>query len=317
MVRLSVRRPQIEIRWRMRCLVQHTTRYLYYELVPVCHNEVRLAPRNFGRQQCASFELRVEPAPTMIGCRQDYFGNQVNFFSLHEGHRELVIAGTSEVELGPAVQLQPENSLPWEQARESLLADRSPTGLDARQFAFNSVRVHASRELAEYAAASFTPRRPWLAAALDLTHRIHRDFAYDTAATSVNTPLDEAFHLRRGVCQDFAHVQIGCLRSLGLPARYVSGYLLTTPPAGKPRQIGADASHAWLSVFAPDLGWIDFDPTNDVIPTMQHITVAWGRDYDDICPIRGVFVGGGSHRMKVAVDVRPLAENGAATIGGS
>lgn len=298
----------------MRYLVLHTTRYLYYELVPVCHNEVRLAPRSFGRQNCASFELRVEPAPTMIGCRQDYFGNQVNYFSLHEGHRELVVAGASEVDLEPDPILAPEMAMPWEQVRDSLLADLSAPGLDACQFAFNSPRVHASRELAEYAAVSFSPQRPWLAAVVDLTARIHSEFAYDTTATSVTTPLDEAFRLRRGVCQDFVHVQIGCLRSLGLPARYVSGYLLTTPPPGKPRQIGSDASHAWLSVYAPDMGWVDFDPTNNVIPSLQHITVAWGRDYDDICPIRGVFIGGGSHTMKVAVDVQPLRDSGQATI---
>ncbi|MBI3462934.1 MAG: transglutaminase family protein [Planctomycetes bacterium] len=297
----------------MRYLVQHTTRYLYYELVPVCHNEVRLAPRSFGRQNRASFELRVEPSPAVIGCRQDYFGNQVNFFSLHEGHRELVVAGSSTVDLEPAATLEPEGTMPWEQVRDSLQSDRSPIALDAFQFAFNSPRVHASRDLAEYAAHSFTPNRPWLAAALELTQRIHSDFAYDQTATSVTTSLDEAFRLRRGVCQDFAHIQIGCLRSLGLPARYVSGYLLTTPPPGKLRQIGCDASHAWLSMYAPDLGWVDFDPTNNVIPSMQHITVAWGRDYDDICPIRGVFVGGGNHTMTVAVDLRPLMHNGPAT----
>jgi transglutaminase-like putative cysteine protease len=296
----------------MRYLVQHTTRYLYYELVPVCHNEVRLAPRSFGRQNCVSFDLRVEPAPAMIGSRQDYFGNQVNFFSLHEGHRELAVAGSSIIDLEPAAALEPESTMPWEQARDAVAADRSPIALDAFQFAFNSPRVHASRDLADYAAVSFTPNRPWLAAALDLTQRIHSEFAYDQTATSVTTSLDEAFRLRRGVCQDFAHIQIGCLRSLGLPARYVSGYLLTTPPPGEPRQVGCDASHAWPSVYAPDLGWVDFDPTNNAITSMQHITVAWGRDYDDICPIRGVFVGGGNHTMTVAVDVRPLSENGQA-----
>ena len=184
--------------------------------------------------------------------------------------------------------------------------------LQALEFTFASPYVPLASELRAYAAPSFPPGRPVLEGARELTTRIFRDFKYQPGATTLATGVLRAFQMRRGVCQDFAHIQIGCLRSLGLPARYVSGYLLTTPPPGKPRQIGCDASHAWLSLYAPDLGWVDFDPTNNVIPSMQHITVAWGRDYDDICPIRGVFVGGGNHTMTVAVDVQPLGENGQA-----
>jgi transglutaminase-like putative cysteine protease len=161
-------------------------------------------------------------------------------------------------------------------------------------------------ELAAYALESFTPRRPIVAAARALTSRIHRDFRYDAAATNVSTPLEEVFHLRHGVCQDLAHVQIGCLRAIGLAARYVSGYLLTHPPPGRPRLIGADASHAWLSLYCGALGWIDFDPTNDVIPSDEHITLGWGRDYSDITPVAGVFVGGGTNSLSVSVDVAPL-----------
>jgi transglutaminase-like putative cysteine protease len=171
--------------------------------------------------------------------------------------------------------------------------------------------VATSEDLYRYAAESFPPRRPWLAGVLDLTARIHADFVYDPAATNVSTPLAEVLQARRGVCQDFAHLEIGCLRAMGLAARYTSGYLLTMPAPGQPRLIGADASHAWLSAWCPGLSWVDLDPTNNVVPCLDHITVAWGRDYNDVCPIKGVFVGGGQHSMSVSVDVRPL-ENGRA-----
>jgi transglutaminase-like putative cysteine protease len=163
----------------------------------------------------------------------------------------------------------------------------------------------ALRQLAE---PSFTPGRPWLEAVLDLTKRIYTEFKYDPAATNVNTALDTVLRIKRGVCQDFAHLQIGCLRSMGLPARYVSGYLLTAPPPGQPKLVGSDASHAWTAAFSPEAGWIDFDPTNNIIPGIGHVTLAWGRDYGDVCPIKGVLVGGGQHRMRVAVDVAPLPD---------
>jgi transglutaminase-like putative cysteine protease len=182
----------------------------------------------------------------------------------------------------------------------------SEGALAVRQFVFDSPHVAAGGELAEYARESFMPRRPWLAAALDLLARIHRDFLYDPTATNVTTPLASVMAMRRGVCQDFAHLQIGCLRSLGLPARYVSGYLLTTPPPGQPRLAGADASHAWLAAWCPEFGWVDFDPTNNVVPSLAHVTVAWGRDYSDVCPIKGVFVGGGQHSVAVSVNVEPV-----------
>ncbi len=178
--------------------------------------------------------------------------------------------------------------------------------LDVWQYLYDSDHVTTSADLAEFARRSFTPGRPWLAATLDLMLRIHREFVYDPAATSISTRLESVLALRRGVCQDFAHLQIGCLRSLGLPARYVSGYLLTTPPPGKPRLVGADASHAWISAWCPGVGWVDFDPTNNLVPTLGHITVGWGRDYGDVCPIKGVFIGGGEHAMKVSVDVQPI-----------
>ena len=158
----------------------------------------------------------------------------------------------------------------------------------------------------EYAEPSFLPGRPLLEAVADLNERIYREFKYDPHFTTVATPLDEVLSERRGVCQDFAHLAIACLRSLGLAARYVSGYILTVPPPGRPRLVGADASHAWLSVFVPGLGWADFDPTNDLLPDLQHVTLAWGRDFSDISPLRGVILGGGEQKIDVRVTVEPI-----------
>jgi transglutaminase-like putative cysteine protease len=199
----------------------------------------------------------------------------------------------------------PKSTPPWEDVRDRFALGQPPWWLEARQFGYPSPHVPIADELRNYAQPSFPAGRPWLVGVLQLTERIFKEFQYDPAATTVNTPVATVFKNRRGVCQDFAHLEIACLRSLGLPARYVSGYLLTAPPPGQPRLVGADASHAWLSAFCPEVGWIDFDPTNNQIPTTKHITLAWGRDYSDVCPIKGVLIGGGQHRMRVAVDVVP------------
>ena len=193
--------------------------------------------------------------------------------------------------------------------RDGLRGDRSAAGLEAYQFVFDSPYVAASAELLTYAASSFTPRRPLLEAVWDLTGRIHTEFTYDPDATAVNTPLSDVLRHRRGVCQDFAHLQIGCLRALGLAVRYVSGYLVTQSSGSNPL-VGAEASHAWLSVFCPGHGWVDVDPTNNLWPSDRHITVAIGRDYGDVSPIKGVFLGGGDHTMEVAVDVMPMPSQG-------
>jgi len=201
-----------------------------------------------------------------------------------------------------------EVTLPWEMVREAMRWDLSPAALEAIEFTFDSVHIRRSTELATYAETSFPPGRRLLEAVLDLTRRIHEDFKYSPATTTISTTLPEVMRMRKGVCQDFAHLQIGCLRSMGLAARYVSGYLRTLPPPGKPRLIGADASHAWVSVYFPGFGWLDFDPTNNRVPSASHITLAWGRDYDDVSPVRGVLVGGGKQRMVVGVDVEPIEE---------
>jgi transglutaminase-like putative cysteine protease len=171
---------------------------------------------------------------------------------------------------------------------------------------FDSPHVRTSAELQAYAAPSFPPGRPVLEAVRDLVTRIHQDFIYDATATEVSTPVATVLSARRGVCQDFAHVAIGCLRALGLAGRYVSGYLLTRPPPGRPRLVGADASHAWMATWVPRLGWVDFDPTNDLIAGQDHVTIAHGRDFSDVTPIRGIILGGGAHQLAVSVDVAPL-----------
>jgi transglutaminase-like putative cysteine protease len=289
--------------------ITHTTVYSYTETVPICHNEVHLTPREHPRQKRLSSRLAVRPQPTTIETLLDYFGNHVSFFTVEVGHERLTVTASSRVRVSEPPPVLP-NTTSWESIRDRLAVDRSPACLDACQFAFDSPHVATSPEIASFAAESFSPGRPWLEGLLHLTRRIHTEFRYDQTATTISTPLDEVLQLRRGVCQDFAHLEIGCLRSLGLPARYVSGYLVTSPPSGQPRLIGSDASHAWVSAFSPDHGWIDVDPTNDQIPSTKHITLAWGRDYSDVAPIKGVFVGGGRHGMTVAVDVAPLSGNG-------
>jgi transglutaminase-like putative cysteine protease len=281
--------------------ISHVTHYFYSEEVPLCHNEVHLAPRDTARQTCLFHELALVPPAAKIEEALDYFGNRVSYFTIQEQHSELLVTSKSRVKLLPRRD-EPPGSPAWEEVRERM---RRCAGEDVEicQFIYDSPQVAVSRELAEYAAPSFPGGRPWHEAVLDLTARIFRDFVYDPTATNTSTPLAEVLESRRGVCQDFAHLEIGCLRAMGLPARYVSGYLQTTPPPGKPRLVGADASHAWISAWCPEMNWGDFDPTNNVVPNLDHVTLAWGRDYSDVCPIKGVFVGGGQHSMRVSVDV--------------
>lgn len=291
----------------MRYTVRHVTTYCYSEPAAVCHNEVRLAPRLTEWQTPLSFALAVRPAPSFRCERTDYFGNMTHHFAISDAHRELVVTAESEV----IVRARPEPGHagpPWEEAAQRAAGVTDRASLVTRHCAMPSSRVEAIDALREYAAPSFPPGRPVLEAARELTARIHTDFEFDDRATDVLTPTAEVLQNRRGVCQDFAHLAIGGLRSLGLPARYVSGYVRTIPPPGEPRLAGADASHAWLSAYCGPLGWIDLDPTNNCLASEDHITLAWGRDYADVCPIQGVFVGGGAHTVEVGVDVAPAEE---------
>ena len=291
----------------MKYRVSHRTEYIYGDLVPLSHNIVHLHPRDTLRQVCHGNDISVTPTPAWRRDRVDFFGNMCTSFGVQEPHKGLRVIARSEVEVQPYHVPEGFASPAWDLVPLMISARLDPTLLYARQFEFDSPYIQRSNDLIEYARPSFQPGRPLLDATLDLTHRIHTEFKFDSGVTTVGTPISEVLKYRHGVCQDFAHLMIGCLRSLGLAARYVSGYLVTKPPPGKPRLLGVDASHAWLSVFFPDYGWIDFDPTNGLIPSDAHITLGWARDYDDIGPVKGVIVGGHRHTLRVAVDVEPLA----------
>lgn len=286
--------------------IVHRTSFKYRHPVSVGKHVACLKPRTLMRQQLVSSELRIQPTPATITERIDYFGNLLCFFTVQEPHTELVVEARSEVRIEDDLTSSPQDSPPWEEAARSLPMDQSAAGLDAYQFRFESPRIKLRPEFASFALQSFTPGRPMLEALLDLTARIHKDFRFDSKVTNVRTPTEEVFRKRRGVCQDFAHFQIACLRSLNLSARYVSGYLRTYPPPGQPKLVGADASHAWVSAYCQGVGWIDLDPTNNVVPSNGHVTLAWGRDYGDVSPLYGLVSGGGVHALTVAVDVVAL-----------
>ena len=290
---------------RMLYRISHRTTYKYAYPVSVGDHVACLKPRSFPHNQLLLNTLEIHPTPTTFTQRIDYFGNLLCFFTVQEPHKELIVEAKSEVVVNGGAGLTSPSSLPWEESSRSLALDRSAEGLAAYQFQFESPRIRLRPEFAAYALQSFTPRRPMHEALIDLTARIHRDFRFDARVTTVRTPTEEVFKKRRGVCQDFAHLQIACLRSINLAARYVSGYLRTYPPPGRTRLIGADASHAWVSAYCQGLGWLDVDPTNDVVPSDGHVTIAWGRDYGDVSPLRGLILGGGDHSLKVEVDMEP------------
>lgn len=285
----------------MRYRIKHVTTYVYDAAVAVCHNVAHLLPRDSERHTWLSSELEVEPAPAVRAERRDYFGNRLTFFAIQEPHKGLEVVARSAVEVQPAGELGPD--MAWEEAAERIA--RTEEGLEAYQYAFPSPYVEVTDEVAAYARQSFAAGRGVLDGAMDLTGRIFKDFKYDPKCTTVTTTLPEVMVARAGVCQDFAHLAVGCLRSMGLAARYVSGYLMTSPPPGKPRLTGADASHAWVSVYVPGTGWVDMDPTNNLRVSQEHITLAWGRDFGDVSPLRGVLLGTGRHVIKVSVDVAP------------
>jgi transglutaminase-like putative cysteine protease len=286
----------------MKLLATHITRYLYSGPVSMCHTEVHLQPRPRKHQTILEFGLDVSPSPDSTLTREDYFGNEVTFFSIAEPHRELIITSRCLANIEPLAPPALDLSPAWEQVREETGRRDTAESFEAGQFVFESPSVPSGGRFAEYAASSFAAGRPFLSAVEDISQRIFTDFRYDRRATTISTSVDEVLELRRGVCQDFAHVMIACLRSLKLPARYMSGYIRTGGDFA-----GEDASHAWVSVWCPVFGWQDFDPTNNVMPRGDHFTVAWGRDYSDVTPVKGVALGGGEQVISVSVDVSPLA----------
>ncbi len=286
----------------------HTTTYLYSNPVSICHTEVHLGPRVSSRQRLVEHELFIKPEPATIDERLDYFGNPVTYFCLSEPHLTLTITSRSVIELLSEAPALAGLSPAWEEVTDQIRKRESPEAMAASEFVFESPLIELGPEFAAFAAKSFTSGRPVLEAALDLSHRIFTGFKYDPRATTVTTPVREVLKTKHGVCQDFAHFLIACIRSLGIPARYVSGYLRSGE-----NSIGAEASHAWAAVFCPGHGWFDFDPTNDVMPTGGHVTVAWGRDYSDVTPVKGVALGGGEQLINVAVEVVPVVEVASAT----
>ena len=283
--------------------IVHRTLYEYTAPVSVSHHVARLEPRATATQTCGEFVLEILPQPTLRQTRVDYFNNQLCFFSIQEVHQRLEIVTNSRVSVSAPKAPAAESARAWAEVGRLFRDPVSPEVVEPYQFVFDSPQVRASPELADYARQSFAQDTTLLAGAQDLTRRIFTDFKFDPKATTVATPIEEVWEKRRGVCQDFAHLGIACLRSLGLPARYVSGYLRTHPPAGQPRLVGADASHAWFAIFCPVAGWVDFDPTNNLQPAEEHITVAFGRDFGDVSPVAGILTGGGEHQVKVSVDV--------------
>jgi transglutaminase-like putative cysteine protease len=292
----------------MRLHVVHETRYTYSSPVALSHQLLHLTPRALPWQGCEEYRIRIEPPPGEMTERRDYYGNPTLHTLIAVPHEALLVRAESRVSVKPRAQAAlaaPRQQ--WEAVREGLNALSQPP-LEAAEFLYDSPHVERSHELAHYASRSFARGRGMVEAATDLARRIHKEFKFDSAATSVSTPLKEVLKQRRGVCQDFAHLMIGCLRSIGFAARYVSGYLLTAPPPGRPRLVGADASHAWASVWCGAAGWVDIDPTNNCIVDDAHVTLAWGRDFGDVTPMRGVILGGGTQQLAVRVTVTPSIE---------
>ncbi len=285
--------------------IVHTTTYNYSSPVSVCHNLLILTPRESERLHCPSHRLVIRPTPVSTERRTDFFGNYVHAFAIEEHHRSLTVTSTSRVEIKEKATLQSGDIPSWEDVRNGTRQQHDPQWLACAPFRFDSPRIVVSADFAAYAAPCFAPEQPIVDSVMKLTTKIHSEFAYDTRATNVKTATEEVFGLRRGVCQDFAHVQLACLRSLGIPCRYVSGYLRTIPPEGQVKMVGADESHAWVAAYCGEaLGWVEFDPTNDCVCGTDHIPIAWGRDYSDVVPFRGAFIGGGKHTLSVSVDVR-------------
>ena len=290
----------------------HTTRYKYENGASFCHNLATLKPRSFLGQSLLDYRLEISPVPTDISEREDFFGNTITRFSIQQYHEELEVTARSKVLRDYSKQ---HSITEFNQAKKVLLKDAvkkikgiQSEVLEAKQFTLDSPLIsNISKEIKAYAQVSLKPNRDIFEASYELTQRIFSDFDFDPSFSTIATPLNEVMEEKKGVCQDFAQIAIACLRSVGLASRYVSGYIETLPPEGKEKLVGTDASHAWFSVFIPSFGWVDFDPTNNQIPKNQHIVVAYGRDYLDVPPLKGVIYSTGENKMEVSVDIRPSA----------
>ena len=292
----------------MQYRVRHTTEYIYQDRVSFCYNLAFLVPRSAMRQQCISNQIHVEPYTAYSSKVEDYFGNTSYHFEIQVPHQKLVITSESEVRVDNQNNaLQLDFGITYAQAKDIMANSVSSDVIESKEFLLPSPAIKLSQGIQDYAASSFKADRPLLSSVRELTNRIFEDFTYDPEATTVATPLEDVLEKKRGVCQDFAHFEIACLRSMGIPAKYVSGYIETQPPPGQEKLVGTDASHAWIAVYSPSEGWFEFDPTNDKLAADQHIITAWGRDYFDVTPVKGVIFGGGkAPKLNVAVDVSRL-----------
>lgn len=294
----------------MKYQLHHTTRYDYTSDVTLSHNEARLLPRNLPWQQVNSATLSITPQPVRLRERLDFFGNRVSYFSIQELHASLEVTLSSTITTLPRQVPSKSFDTPWEESVQRVkTTNLASTSLkNARLMMLDSDFIRSHPALAEYTSESFIKERPLVDAIQALNKQIFDDFTYDPEHTTIATPVLDVLTSRRGVCQDFAHLAIGCLRSIGLPARYVSGYMETLPPPGQEKLQGADATHAWLAVGIPGWGWLEIDPTNGTLPDERYITLGWGRDFADVTPLKGVMNGGGKDQLSVAVDVTPLSD---------
>lgn len=289
----------------MKYRVRHTTTYRYARPVDLASHLLHLAPRPLSHQHVLSSRLLAAPVPARITEGTDAFGNGVAWLFLETEHERFEVTLDAEVEVFAPLLPAPETTPAWDEVA-ALAARPGGEGWEASQFLHPSAMVPATPEAGDYVAPSFPPGRPILAALADLLGRFRVDFSFRAGATTIATPLATVLAQRAGVCQDFTHVIIAGLRAIGVPARYVSGYIRTRPPPGGTRRLGSDQSHAWVGVWCgPAHGWIDIDPTNNLLVADEHVVLAWGRDYRDISPVRGVILGGGRHTLSVAVDLEP------------
>ena len=288
----------------MRYKLRHQTLYTYVNAVHNYQSIICLQPQHSATQACHNFTLEIEPSPSKIYSRKDYFGNTQHYFSIHESHKILKVIASSDIEVFDKIT-QPISTITCDAARQQINTNQA-LKLELLQFQLPSQFINWDDEIKKFAQDCFTPNTPLFEATFNLSKKIFTEFEFKSGFTSVNTPLKTVLKERKGVCQDFSHLAIACLRSMGFAARYVSGYIETLPPKGKVKLQGSDASHAWISVYIPEMGWCEFDPTNNMIPQQRHIVTAYGRDFADVSPLKGIIFSSGEHKVKVEVDVIPL-----------
>ncbi len=290
----------------MKYQINHITKYIYDFPASLCHNIVYQIPAKHPFQSVEQYTYNINPEPSSITRRKDFFENEFLYFSLQKTHQELAVTSQSVVSLVTPnwININPSETSPWEKVAKQLHS--TDVLNDIRQFYLDSPFVPSIPGIKAYAAQSFAPNRPIMEAMLELNTRINQDFSFTPGFTEISTPLNEVFEEKKGVCQDFAHFGLACVRSMGLAARYMSGYLETLPPPGQPKMVGADASHAWIALYIPEVGWVEFDSTNNLLVNEQHIRVATGRDFGDVIPMKGVVYSGGGQTMEVSVDVRQV-----------